>query len=111
VNLNWLSGFWGFGGVSGVAYHNNWVTNLSIDYHGDNWVISTDQNNLYRSNGADRTIASGGTPSYAQLSVNWGGLYDETSDWAVAEVIVYTRTLTGAEIVNIEQYLKNRYNL
>jgi hypothetical protein len=110
VDVNWLSGFWM--GYTGVAYHGDWVTSLNNNFHGTSWFISSDQNNLYRSNSVTRSIANGGSPSHAQLSVNWGGVYVlEASDWAIAEVIVYSRTLSLAEIENVEQYLKSRYKL
>jgi hypothetical protein len=91
---NWLSGF--HGAMAGKAYHNNWIT-PQVDVHGSNWVFSTDQNALYRSNKVNRTIAAPGTPSYDQISINYGIFYTtEPSDWACAEVIVYNRTLTIA---------------
>ena len=43
--LNWLSGF--CRGYAGVAYHNGWLT-PTVDCCGYNWVLSTDQNGLYR---------------------------------------------------------------
>ena len=42
---NWLSGF--HGGRAGVAHHDSWLTGYS-DCCGYNWVLSTDQNGLYR---------------------------------------------------------------
>ena len=44
-NGNWLSGFWW--GNAGVAHHNGWLAN-PVDNFGFNWVLSTDQNGLYR---------------------------------------------------------------
>lgn len=43
---NWLSGFWA--GSSGIAYHDGWLTDDSTSCCGYNWVMSTDQNGLYR---------------------------------------------------------------
>lgn len=104
---NWLSGF--HGGMAGKAYHNNWIT-PQVDVHGSNWVFSTDQNALYRSNKVNRTIAASGTPSYDQISINYGIYYTvEPSDWACAEVIVYNRTLSAAEIDQVEADLYARY--
>jgi hypothetical protein len=103
---NWLSGFSSIG--SGIAYHNNWITAQS-DLYGTGWVISTDQNSLYRSNGDDRTIASPGTPSYDRIGLNQGVYTAEYSDWSVAEVLVYNRTLSLAEIQSVESYLVSRY--
>ena len=105
---NWLSGFWG--GQAGIAYHDNWVTNTT-DIHGFNWVISTDQLNLYRSNGTNRTIANG-VKGPATLSINPTTPYNETSDWSVAEVILYKNTnLSMADYIKVEEYLNGKYNI
>lgn len=106
VASNWLSGF--HGAKSGVAYHMNWITGTT-DVHGSNWVLSTDQNSLYRSNGVNRTIAAPGSPSNNQLSINWGFFTGERSIWAVACVIVYNRTLSASEIAQVECWLNRRY--
>ena len=107
VNTNWLSGF--HSAMAGKAYHNNWIT-PQVDVHGSNWVFSTDQNALYRSNKVDRTITAPGTPSYGQISINYGSFYTtEPSDWACAEVIVYNRTLSAAEIDQVEADLYATY--
>jgi len=105
-NTNWLSGFWSR--AAGVAYHNAWITNQN-DKHGLNWVISTDQNNLYRSNGVDRTNGSPGNPSFARLCINAVG--GEYSDWQVVEVIVYNRNLDNTEILQVENYLNTKYGI
>ena len=102
---NWLSGF--NRAMAGKAYHNNWIT-PDVDVHGTNWVVSSDQNALYRSNKVDRTIAAPGTPSYDQIGLNYG-YYGEPSDWACAEVIVFNRTLTTPEIEKVEGYLYGKY--
>lgn len=108
-SINWLSGHWS--GSAGVAYHTNntgWLTPSGTDIHGNNWVISTDQNTKYRSQGIDRTTVTGPNAS-AQLFINAGYGLGEGSDWACAEVIVYNRTLSAAEITNVESYLFNKY--
>ena len=108
---NWLSGFHGQG--SGLAYHNGkaFITPW-VDVHGTNWVVSSDQNALYRSNKVDRTTGAPGTPSSVQISLNYGvAQAGEPSDWACAEVIVYNRTLTTPEIEKVENYLYGKYSL
>lgn len=107
VNQNWLSGFWG--GRSGVAYHNNWVS-WQNDLHGNNWVLGTDQNNLFRSNKQNRTTGGPGGPSFDRISINWG-VFGEYSDWSVACVVVYNRTLTIGEITQVENELASVYKL
>lgn len=116
---NWLSGFWG--GRSGVAFHEGWLTGYgsSNNRHGSNWVISTDQNSLYRSYSTGTTWFQDGNTGITQstnLGINYGnhtnsGSNSEKSDWAVAEVIVYSRTLNLDEYTLIHNYLKNKYNL
>jgi len=104
--VNWLSGFWG--GLSGVAFHNGWLTQSSYDHYYNNWVVSTDQNALYRANRVQTSTSSGGSAS-CRLGINtFGG---ETSDWQVAEVIVYDRTLSQSEYESVETYLTNKYRL
>jgi hypothetical protein len=104
---NWLSGFWG--GATGCAYHEGWMTNYSTDNHGLNWFVSSDQNSLYRSAGVQRGNSGGSASS--RLSILYGNFSGETSSWAVAEIIVYNRTLTLSEIQSVETYLSNKYGL
>jgi hypothetical protein len=111
-NRNWLSGFWN--GLSGVAHHLGFLTQTSTDVHGNNWVLSCDQNSLYRSNGVDRTVGSAGSPSFDQITINSGYHvmnYTETSEWACACVIVYNRTLSTNEILQVETFINRRYNV
>lgn len=104
---NWLSGFWN--GGSGKAYHEGWLTQYSSDIHGYNWVYSTDQNSLYRSNGVERGN-SGGSAS-TNLSILYGTYDNEASPWQCAEVIVYGSTLNSTQILSVESYLKTKYGL
>jgi len=98
VQGNWLSGFWD--GMSGIAYHGEWLTQRSSSVHGSNWVRSTEQRNLYRSEGVTRGTTTGGSSS--QLSINYG-CRSEYSDWAVAEVIVYDTELSPAQYEQVEK--------
>jgi hypothetical protein len=104
---NWLSGFWG--GATGCAYHEGWLTSSSTDNHGLNWFVSSDQNSLYRSAGVQRGNSGGSASS--RLSILNGTYSGETSSWAVAEIIVYNRTLSLSEIQSVEAYLSNKYGL
>jgi hypothetical protein len=106
VSSNWLSGF--YAGKSGVAYHNGWLT-AQTNRHGDTWIVSCDQKDLYISNGVDRTITGSGSTS-RQLSINYGiGVSTESSDWAVAEVIIYDKELTSSEYKSVQAYLLMKY--
>jgi hypothetical protein len=103
---NWLSGFGD--GRAGVAFHEGLVTPQQIDLHGDDWVMSMDQRNMYRSNGTNRTTGVGSQST--QLTINYGQyVATETSDWAVAEVIVFNRELTSSEYISVEGYLNTKY--
>ena len=108
VASNWLSGF--YGGNSGVAYHGEWLTDFNTNKHGDTWVVSCDQKDLYISNGVDRTTSTPSNPTSEQLSIN-DGYYvsSQASDWAVAEVIIYDRTLTSSELKSVQAYLLMKY--
>ena len=108
-------------GGSGRAYHDGWMTSSTTDYHGNYWVVNSSQVNYYRSrsknsnSGNPYEFSSGGTSS-KQLSINYGyytGVSgsSERSYWRVAEVIVYNRALSSAEIVSVESYLINKYGI
>lgn len=109
INNNWLTGH--HGGKAGVAYHEGWVHYSDVDYYINTWVLSTDQINLYRSNGRERGT-SGGTQS-TRLSLHYGihtGVtHNENSDWAFYCLFVYDRTLTASEILLMENYINARY--
>lgn len=105
-NNNWLSAHWG--GRSGVAYHEGWVTSSESYLHGDNWVYSTDQNYLYRSNGVERGTSGGGAST--NLTVNYGA-YGEYSDWAIAFLAVYNRTLNSTEYLAVESWLASKFGI
>lgn len=100
---NWLSGHWD--GRAGAAYHEGWL-HYDADYYVNTWVLSTDQNSLYRSNRRERGT-SGGTSSTA-LTINYG-YYNEFSDWAFYCLFVYDRSLSASEILSMENYINSRY--
>jgi hypothetical protein len=102
ISSNWLSGFWG--NASGVQYHEGWLS--EGDKHGDNWVISSDQHNLYRSNGVTRGTSGNGNYNTA-VDIN----NQEASDFHLAEVILYNRALTLSEIQAVEGYLSTKYGI
>jgi hypothetical protein len=106
---NWLSGF--HQNAVGGAYHDGtgWITPQS-DLHGVDWVMSTDQRNMYRSNGTNRTTATYTNSKSTQLTINYGqNVATESSNWAVAEVIVFNRELTSSEYISVEGYLNTKY--
>lgn len=107
---NWLSGFYNNGTipVSGVAYHNGFLTQSVASAHGTDWVLSTDQNNLYRSLSRTRGTTGAGTPSFGTLAINTGF---DVSDFTFQSLMVYNRTLNATEYQMVEDYLANRFKI
>lgn len=109
---NWLSGHWN--NVAGVAYHNNWIVSPQTNIHSGNWVLSTDQPSLYRSNGVTRGTSAAGSPNYGTgqlyINQNYAG-YTEYSNFMTTEAIMYNRILTAQEYLMVEQYLSQKYGI
>ena len=107
VTENWASGF--YDGKAGVAFHNGYIT-AATDLYGYNWVISSDQRNLYRAHSVDFTAGTAGSPGYpSRIGLNFGAATSEYSEWAVAEVLVYNRVLSASEMLSVENYLRVKY--
>lgn len=107
ASFNWLSGFWE--GSAGVSFHDGWVNDIA-DAHGNNWVLSVDQQSYYRSNGVNRTRFAR-TVGTRTITIN-NGIYNlERSDWLCACVILYNRLLTVSQILQLECWLVDKYNL
>ena len=107
-SANWLFGHWD--GKAALAHYNGWVTATSTPagLNLTDWVMSTAYPSNYRYNGLVRGT-SGGTAVLPPLGINtWTG---EQSDYEVAEVIIFNRTLTLSEIGQIEDYFDERYGL
>jgi hypothetical protein len=110
---SWYSGFWA--GNAGSAYHGNVLTIANT--HSNNWVLGTDSNaggsgTLFRTNKVDRYNSSLPTYSgttYARLCINPSTAVG--SNFQVAEVIVYNRTLTSTEYQAVENFLSNKYGV
>eukprot|EP01084_Bolivina_argentea_P293657 505087_1 len=109
---NFLSGF--CAGRSGIAYHENWITSSTANYHGTDWVLSTDQADTYRSQGISRQTTIRST-SYAthryRLTINNGLIPAEVSDYAIAEILVYDYELSPKEYKCVEDYLSEKYKI
>jgi hypothetical protein len=103
---NWFSCHWQ--AKTGQAFHNGWLTDsVSNKFSLLSWVLSTDQNTMYRGNGYNLTTSP--TGSGCKIGINtYSGEY---SDWACACVIVYNRTLNESEITTVENWLFNRYSI
>lgn len=120
TNTNWLSGFWD--GKSGIAYQalNNsclaacWITQNTTSEHGSNWVSSTDQPGLYRSQAIDRTTCAGcSTVDTASLAINRPmSVYStQVSDWQVADLLVFDRQLSTNELRSVEAHLGRSFGV
>lgn len=110
INNNWLSGHWN--AQTCVAYHEGWVTSSnSPNPIGTNWVLSTDQRNLYRGN--KNTYGTSGGTQDCRLSIHYGTYTSssEVSDWAVYTILVYNRELNSTEYTAVENYLSGLYGI
>lgn len=106
---HWVSGF--LAGNSGVAYHGNTQLTTALNRHGSNWVLSTDQHVRYRSLGCNRTSFTPGFAPSFPLAMTVNGESTETSDWAVACLMVFNRVLTLSEYLQMEDALASRYRI
>ena len=110
---NWLSGHHRSSPFElGVAHHNSWISSNSISNvlstQENEWVLSTDQNQKYRFQGTDKTFATSfSSTTNANLGIN--KFSNENSDWAAALVLVYSRTLTIDEIIQVEGWIYSRF--
>jgi len=102
----WFSGH--NAGKSGVAYHNNWLTQ-DADSFGDSWVLSTDQRNLYRANG--RRLSGYGLDESFPKDVGVNIVSGQESDFAIAEILVYDKELSQDEYRKVESFLMEKYAL
>jgi len=112
-STNWLMGYHG-GSVNDI-YANGWVYNpsaaagTSANLHTVTGTggITTLYNcaTAYGGNGA-------GVSGPGRLRLNgWSTGLGETSNGDVAEVIMYNRVLTAAELQGVRNYLSNKYNM
>ena len=109
ITNNWLSGHWG--GKSGLAYHEGWLTQTTSDIHGSNWVLGVDQNYLFRhkSSGVGWSQSTGGGGAYPRLRISrWGS---EVSNWQCAEICVYNRHLSSSEYTQVAEYMEKKFGI
>jgi len=101
---DWYSGH--DDGKSGVAKHDNVLTE-HIDHYGDGWVVSCDQRDMYRANGIRLSGLHYGEGLPENIGVNIKSGWE--SDFAIGEILVYSRELTMDEIQIIEKVLLDKY--
>ena len=121
---NFLSGFWS--NNAGVYFNQGWInTDGGTGFSNDNtdvnnkhkWILTVNQNTY--TGGTIRRFTNGFTKEYHNIGgsltnmynigINSGSHPNEISDWAVAIALMYDRTLTNAEILSVEKYLKDKY--
>tara|TARA_B110000483_G_scaffold240497_1_gene321233 strand:- start:6229 stop:8193 length:1965 start_codon:yes stop_codon:yes gene_type:complete len=119
--VNWYSGF--NDASTGVALHDTSYINIIDKNYGQNWVVSVDRPNYYRSVGysdtsngyyetSDGNINSTNTNSPFLTIHNGNTTLSNNSqqcEWNVAEVISYNRLLQLSEENKIFNYLKHKY--
>ncbi|CAN2230032.1 Listeria/Bacterioides repeat [Candidatus Nanopelagicaceae bacterium] len=110
---NWLTGF--YSGGTNLAYHSGTWTAATGALTTTNWVYACDSPNDYVGNVGSRAVAAS-TVNYLPANItinNFGGTgrSSETSDWEVAEVIIYDRILTNSQINEVNGYFVNKYGL
>ena len=87
------------------------MTQNTVNIYANNWIIGSDQTNLFRANSSNLSIANGVSGTYT-LTVNNGfNKATQASDWMVATVLVYSRELTTTELNTMELWLAQKYNL
>ena len=107
TNLNknvWVSGF--TNGNAGVAYHGQWITPSKTEFGSTmDWILSVDTLNSYRAN--RKTLTLNGLNkknSKSPFSVSIGGS-SESSGWEIPIILIYDRTLTDFEILQLEDWI------
>ena len=93
-------------GKSGVAKHDDILTE-DIDRYGDAWVVSCDQRDMYRANGIRLSGLHYSQDKPANIGVNIKEGFE--SNFAIGEILVYSRELNIAEIEIIEKILLDKY--
>jgi hypothetical protein len=109
---NWFSGF--YNTYNDLAFHGAWITAQSGDST-LNWKYNCDSGNTFRANGVNRST---GTSSITYLPLNltinnFGGTgrASDTSDWEVAEILIFDTSTTVSIMPRIEGYLTTKYGL
>lgn len=105
-NRMWYSGF--YNGYAGTAWHGNTAL-ATANTHSNNWVLGVDQNNYFRTNKVDRYTGTPAGTTYSRLAIN--GHDAIGSNCHIAEIIIYDRTLSAAEITVVENYLSAKYGV
>ena len=110
-------------GNKGVAFKNNTYISQTGENYGSYWVLSIeygekDGSNIityYKSrsnNTSSNWITSTASSSFSdiQIGINTSGRsYPTSSDFQIAELIIYYRVLTSTELAQVQNYLVKKY--
>ena len=109
---NFLHGHWS--GRRGVAHYDGWVTANSNRGVVDDWLVMCGTNMGKRVYVDGANVATGdrnGASGNKYLGINYAkgtsNGANEVSDWAVAEVMTWTRALSDAEMLRATEYLNS----
>ncbi len=105
---NWLSGHWSNRGAA--IHHDGWLSgggrwSYEGMLSGKEWALITDQPTYARINRAAYQFWGGSGTIPQNISINKSAMTSEVSDWACAEIIIYQRELSVAEIEVVEAFL------
>jgi hypothetical protein len=112
-NYNYLWGFWNK--TNGCSYNTvSWVANANRKISdSDYWIIGIETEISARYNGYNWTNGTPTRPGLNPIPTINNGIYSgnnsESSNWQVAELIIYNTELTLANQILVEQYLANKY--
>lgn len=110
----WFSGHWSNRGAA--IYHDGWMSgggrwSYEGMLTGKEWALITDQTTYSRINRAGYQFWGGSGVVPQNISINKSAAAGEVSDWACAEVIIYQRELSVAEIEVVEAFLYTKNKL
>jgi len=107
--VNFLHGH--HGRRRGVAYYMGWVTPTANRGTDTDWLVMCGTNNGMRSYVDGINIANGdrqGAIDTQNINIQINGYATEQSDWAVAEIITWSRSLSDVEMVSASKYLQEK---
>jgi len=114
TGANWLQGQ--YNGYSGVAFYGQWIASFFQSNAASSWVVMCGQadginpSSVYVGD-AWQNLGNGNVGINAQtiksIGINDPNSFNKSnSDWAIMELITWSRILTPAEITPVMQYLR-----
>jgi uncharacterized repeat protein (TIGR02059 family) len=120
---NYLHGFWQNG--IGIFHNDGWRTGTSSPSDlstNTNWLMSSECTydaspaansctSSYSAQGMQRSTSMNTVTTAYGLAVNAGAHQAESSDFQIADVLVFNRVLTIPQVNDIEKYLSDKYGI